>query len=101
MNSGRRHLFHIVDPSPWPIISAFSAFFLLSGLAFYVHRIIFGDYFFLIGLTTLALAVFFWFTAVVKEAHVDGYHSLVVRAGLRYGFLLFIASEIMLFFGFF
>jgi len=38
---------------------------------------------------------------VVKEASFAGYHSLAVRTGIRYGFLLFIVSEIMLFFGFF
>lgn len=101
MNSGRKHLFHIVDPSPWPIISSFSAFFLLSGLAFYMHRIMFGGYFFLLGLVAVSLAAFFWFTDIVKEASFAGYHSLAVRTGLRYGFLLFILSEVMLFFGFF
>jgi len=59
MSANRRHLFHIVDPSPWPIISALSAFFLLSGLAFYMHRIMFGGYFFLFGLLAVSLSAFF------------------------------------------
>jgi len=101
MNSGRKHLFHIVDPSPWPIITALSAFFMLSGLAFYMHRIAFGGYFFFFGIVAVASCMFFWFTDVVKEASFAGYHSLAVRTGIRYGFLLFIISEIMLFFGFF
>jgi len=101
MNTGRRHLFHIVDPSPWPIISAFSAFFLLSGFAFYMHRIEFGGYFFFFGLICVSLCMLFWFNDIVKEAAFAGYHTLVVRTGIRYGFLLFIVSEIMLFFGFF
>jgi len=37
----------------------------------------------------------------VQEATFVGHHTLAARAGLRYGFLLFIVSEIMLFFGFF
>ena len=28
----RTHLYHLVEPSPWPIVAAFAAFFLLSGL---------------------------------------------------------------------
>jgi cytochrome c oxidase subunit 3 len=59
MNSGRKHLFHIVDPSPWPIITALSAFFMLSGLAFYMHRIAFGGYFFFFGVISVALCMFF------------------------------------------
>jgi cytochrome c oxidase subunit 3 len=35
------------------------------------------------------------------EASYLGYHTLVVKAGLKLGFYMFIASEIMLFFGFF
>lgn len=59
MNSGRRHLFHIVDASPWPLISAFSAFFMLSGMAFYMHRISFGGFFFFFGLVSLSFAIYF------------------------------------------
>jgi cytochrome c oxidase subunit 3 len=101
MNNGRKHLFHIVDSSPWPIISATSAFLMLSGLAFYMHRIIFGGYFFFCSIVAVGLAAFFWFNDIIKEAGFAGHHSLVVRSGLRWGFLLFILSEIMLFFGFF
>jgi heme/copper-type cytochrome/quinol oxidase subunit 3 len=38
---------------------------------------------------------------VVKEATIEGYHTKVVRIGLKNGFYLFLTSEIMLFFGFF
>jgi hypothetical protein len=101
MSSVKKHLFHIVDPSPWPIISAFGAFFLLSGMVFYMHDIFFGGYFALLGLILVALSAFFWFFDIVQEATYVGHHTLAVRAGLRFGFLLFIASEVMLFFGFF
>jgi len=101
MSNVRKHLFHIVDTSPWPIISAFGAFFLLSGMVFYIHDVLFGGYFVLLGFTLVALSAFFWFFDIVQEATYIGHHTLAVRTGLRYGFLLFIVSEIMLFFGFF
>jgi len=101
MSSNKKHLFHIVDQSPWPIISAFGAFFMLSGVVFYIHDIFFGGYFALLGFILVALSAFFWFFDIVQEATYVGHHTLAVRAGLRYGFLLFIVSEIMLFFGFF
>jgi cytochrome c oxidase subunit 3 len=43
----------------------------------------------------------FWWRDVLKESHTPGLHSPVVRLGLRYGMMLFIASEVMFFVGFF
>ncbi|HTM98106.1 MAG TPA: cytochrome c oxidase subunit 3, partial [Pedobacter sp.] len=37
----------------------------------------------------------------MDEATYSGFHTKAVRLGLRLGFLLFIVSEFMLFFGFF
>ncbi len=44
---------------------------------------------------------FCWLSDIVDEATYSGYHTKAVRLGLRLGFLLFIVSEFMLFFGFF
>jgi len=43
MTSRRNHLYHLVDASPWPIMSAMAAFFLLSGAAFSFHSILYGN----------------------------------------------------------
>lgn len=101
MDNEHRHLYHIVNISVWPIFSAFSAFFLLSGLSFYMHRIQFGGYFFFLGFFLVVFCVFFWFSDIIEEASLVGYHTLVVRTGLRIGFVLFVISELMLFIGFF
>lgn len=98
---GPKHLFHILPLSPWPLLSSISAFFLVSGLAFYMHKVAFGGLFLIFGLLCLILCVFFWFSDIVDEATMSGYHTKAVRMGLRLGFLLFIVSEMMLFFGFF
>jgi len=66
MSSNKKHLFHIVDQSPWPIISAFGAFFMLSGVVFYIHDIFFGGYFALLGFILVALSAFFlilWYSS--------------------------------------
>jgi cytochrome c oxidase subunit 3 len=60
-----------------------------------------GGFIFLIGIFILSLVGFFWFKDVAEEASKVGFHTLVVKNGLILGFLLFILSEIMLFFGFF
>jgi cytochrome c oxidase subunit 3 len=49
----------------------------------------------------IALTSVFWFLDISREAVVNGDHTRIVRKGLKIGFIFFIASEIMLFFGFF
>lgn len=101
MKNNRKHLFHILDFSPWPLVAALGGFFLLSGLTFYMHRIYFGGYFVILGFVILLFTIFFWFKEIIEEAAYYGHHTIAVRAGIRFGFLLFIISEIMLFLGFF
>jgi heme/copper-type cytochrome/quinol oxidase subunit 3 len=50
-----------------------------------------------LGLYTTAMS---WFLSIVKESS-QGHHTLKVQHGLRMGVLLFIVSEVMLFFAFF
>jgi len=49
----------------------------------------------------IVLTSIFWFLDISREAVIKGDHTKVVRKGLKTGFIFFIASEIMLFFGFF
>jgi cytochrome c oxidase subunit 3 len=74
---------------------------MVSGTAFYMHNVIFGFYFICLGFSLLVTSVYRWFSDIINEATYSGYHTKAVRMGLRLGFLLFIVSEIMLFFGFF
>lgn len=101
MNQKRNHLYHLVDQSPWPIVSAMAGFLLLSGLGFWFHRIQFGLLIFLSGFALTLFCMYFWFRDVSIEASYLGHHTLIVKNGLKLGFYAFIASEIMLFFGFF
>lgn len=97
----RNHLYHLVDASPWPLVAAIGAFFLTSGLGFFFHRVQYGIYLFFIGFFILIFCMYFWFRDICIEASYLGYHTIIVRRGLKIGFLFFLASEIMLFFGFF
>jgi cytochrome c oxidase subunit 3 len=45
--------------------------------------------------------MYLWWRDVVREATYLGSHTLVVARGLILGFKLFIATEVMFFFGFF
>jgi hypothetical protein len=38
MQEGRKHLFHMVSPSARPLLIGFGAFFLTTGLIFYINK---------------------------------------------------------------
>lgn len=53
------HPYHIVDPSPWPLRSALTAFFLVFGLVLTRHAYTLGFALFALGLiATIANATF-------------------------------------------
>ena len=90
----RHHDYHLVDPSPWPAIGATSAFFLALGAIFAMHG---ASWLWAVpGLIGVLYTMFAWWTDVVKEAR-RGDHTRVVQLHLRYGMILFIASEVMFF----
>lgn len=97
----QKHPFHLVDPSPWPIVTAFSAFALLSGAVMYMQAYTSGFLLFLIGLTLLVTSMGLWWRDVVRESTFQGHHTKAVQRGLRYGMMLFILSEVMFFAAFF
>jgi len=95
------HRFHLVDPSPWPLFTAFSAFAFLGGFVMYMHRIKYGICLFTTSLYILLLNIALWWRDVIREATFEGQHTDSVQTGLRMGMLLFIVSEVMFFVGFF
>jgi cytochrome c oxidase subunit 3 len=99
VSSGLKQPYHLVTPSPWPILGALGAGLLLSGVVFAAH---YHDYRMVeAGGVLVAFVMFMWWRDVLRESATPGLHSAVVRLGLRYGMTLFIASEVMFFVGFF
>lgn len=94
------HGFHLVDPSPWPFFAAMAALFITFGFVMYLHGYSHGA-FSLLGLLYLIYILGLWWRDVVREATFEGQHTSEVQAGIKLGFLLFIASEVMFFFAFF
>nr|QKG02540.1 cytochrome c oxidase subunit III [Diploderma splendidum] len=93
------HPFHMVTPSPWPILAATSTLILTSGLVMWMH--LKTATLINIGLTALLLTSFQWWRDITREGTLQGHHTKKVQKGLRYGMILFITSEILFFFGFF
>lgn len=97
--TAHKHPYHIIEPSPWPIMAAFSAGLMLFGGLLYMHHQIL--WLSLIGLGFLLLTSWLWWRDVIKEGLHDKAHTEEVSHGLRMGMLLFILSEVMFFAAFF
>jgi cytochrome c oxidase subunit III len=96
-----KHPYHLVDPSPWPIVGAVSAGLLTTGLVLFMHHIGPWEVLLPLGVIGVLATMFMWFRDVIDEATFRGFHTPVVQIGMRYGMALFIASEVMFFSAFF
>ncbi len=99
--NSHNHGFHLVDPSPWPIISAFSAFFMVFGATMYFHSYSYGKFLMFFGLLMVLYMMICWWGDIIREGTFEGQHTSLVQRGLKMGVLLFILSEVMFFFAFF
>ncbi len=100
MAGAKNHDYHILQPDPWPLIGAMSALALASGGIMWMKGAQYGSLVFGFGLICVLFTMFSWWGNVIKEAH-QGDHTPVVQLHLRYGMVLFIASEVMFFVGWF
>ncbi|MFT4098271.1 MAG: cytochrome c oxidase subunit 3 [Rhodoblastus sp.] len=95
------HDYHLVPPSPWPLMGSISAFVLAVGAIFWMKNLKMiglpvGPYIFGAGLIGVLYVMIAWWTDVVHEAE-HGDHTRVVQLSHRYGMILFISSEVMFF----
>jgi len=107
------HPFHLVNSSLWPMSLALSLYNLFIILIAYFNYFQVAS--FTIDLVSwkltlyspifyLGLLLFFltkWLIDIIREATFEGYHTKSVQAGIYFGMILFIISEIMFFFSFF
>jgi cytochrome c oxidase subunit 3 len=103
----KHHDYHLVDPSPWPFIGSIGAFVMaLGGIALMrwlkdEDLVLFGVDtggwgIFAVGLLIILYVMYSWWHDVIREGR-EGHHTRVVDLHLRYGMILFIASEVMFF----
>jgi cytochrome c oxidase subunit III len=94
----KHHDYHLVDPSPWPIVGAVAVFIMAVGAISWMHHlyaaapIVFG-----VGVLGVLYTMASWWIDVINEATYKGDHTRVVQLSHRYGMILFIASEVMFF----
>jgi len=100
----KHHDYHLVNPSPWPAVGATGAFLTAVGLIIWMRSMgggsgvfgLKGPTLFSVGVLFLLFTMFMWWRDVIKEANA-GDHTPVVQLHLRYGMIMFIASEVMFF----
>ena len=101
MSGEHSHSYHLVEPSPWPAVGAASAFGLALGAIMYMHEMPFGAAIMAVALLAILYTMYMWWRDVIREAEHQGHHTPIVQLGMRYGMILFIASEVMFFVAFF
>ena len=91
------HPFHLVTPSPWPLLTSFSLLILTMAAAMYFNGVSNGGFLVIIGFITTVSSMALWFRDVVAEGTLLGNHTFAVQKGLNLGVALFIISEVFFF----
>lgn len=112
-----KHDYHLVNPSAWPIVGSLAAAAMMIGAVAWMHSgpnepglvlgapradgtpffALSGNWLFFLGLAGVLVTMVGWWRDVIIESLKGENTSTVVRLGLRYGMVLFIASEVMFF----
>ena len=112
-----KHDYHLVNPSAWPIVGSIAAAAMMIGAVAWMHSgpnepglvlgapradgtpsfALSGNWLFLLGFAGVLVTMIGWWRDVIIESLKGENTSTVVRLGLRYGMVLFIASEVMFF----
>ena len=89
-------MLHLVAPSPWPVIMAASTLFFLLNLILGLKSKfgLLG----IISLLTVGLVLFFWLRDVLRESVYLGKNSKFMKHLFVQGYILFLVSEVILFF---
>nr|YP_009937416.1 cytochrome c oxidase subunit III [Trigonopterus carinirostris]QNT26926.1 cytochrome c oxidase subunit 3 [Trigonopterus carinirostris] len=95
----KNHPYHLVDPSPWPILGSLSVFSFMMGMIKWFH--LNESNLITFSLLTTSLIALQWWRDIVRESTFQGLHTQKVTMNLRWGMILFITSEVFFFLAFF
>jgi len=85
-----KHHWHLVDPSPWPLMGSLSSLCITSGGVLFMHNYLEGSALLKFGIFSLIFVMYVWWRDVIREATFEEQHNFAVQRGLRLGMLLFI-----------
>lgn len=89
--------FHIVIPSPWPILVSISLWRTAITLIYLIGSNTIRIKTFSITLIFLMRNAFIWWKDLIREASFQGFHTITTEKILKIRIILFITSEIILF----
>nr|WKD82885.1 cytochrome c oxidase subunit III [Frankliniella intonsa] len=92
--------FHLVSPSPWPILASFQIFNMMmqTTLTFDNKG---NSSIFLLNFFIMTFIASLWWRDVIRESTFENRHTKEVLKGLKMGMMLFITSEVFFFLSFF
>lgn len=91
------HPYHLVEPSPWPLLTSFALLTLTVRAAMYFNGFTNGGLLLRLGFIATLRAMILWFRDVSAEGRYLGHHTFAVQKGLNLGIALFIVREIFFF----
>nr|AYU71299.1 cytochrome c oxidase subunit 3 [Eucnemidae sp. 4 ACP-2013] len=97
--SNKNHPFHLVEVSPWPLISSLTALSMMTGMVKLFHLT--NNNLMMMSTILMMFIMYQWWRDISREGSFQGLHSYTVVSGLKWGMILFITSEIMFFVSFF
>nr|ATN41193.1 cytochrome c oxidase subunit 3 [Cecidomyiidae sp. 3 LC-2017] len=93
------HNFHMVNFSPWPLISSISLLLLMiSNTMMFYNKF---NIFIVLFTMSMILIMYQWWRDIIRESTYQGLHSFNIVHLLKMGMVLFITSEIFFFISFF
>ena len=77
MSENQKHPYHLVDPSPWPLVTALSLLVLAYGFVTFMHdeKVLL----FAIGSVALILSSFFWWEILLMNQKVGNFITKLFR----------------------
>lgn len=71
--------FHLVEPSPWPLLTANASLSMMIGAVLYFNGIAHGSTLLTLGFLATLFAFILWFRDVTTEGTYLGDHTLIVQ----------------------
>nr|YP_010478418.1 cytochrome c oxidase subunit III [Nesophrosyne sp. 246 GMB-2012]UVI59862.1 cytochrome c oxidase subunit III [Nesophrosyne sp. 246 GMB-2012] len=95
----KNHPFHLVENSPWPLTASMGILTAASGTVMWFHnnQMLLMN----LGVMIIILTMIQWWRDVVRESTFQGLHTKKVTKSMKWGMMLFIASEVLFFSSFF
>jgi cytochrome c oxidase subunit 3 len=87
----------MVEPSPWPLLTALAVLTMMTSAVLYFNGIQYGGELLTIGLLSTTFSFILWFRDIITEGTYLGDHTFAVQKGITMGVSLFILSEAFFF----